>query len=287
MSLKQSIFIKINSLFLRNVRIWLDNFSNYVWFNFPFGKTLKGKREIYLKLAYDVKKKNYAEIDEYENLKGFKIDKEWLDDLALHTQIVIKKSKNCYAHGRVLYTTLSDYLSKKNDDKKSERITIVETGTARGFSSLCMAKAFADLNRNGLIITFDFLPHFKKMYWNQLDDVKGPKTRSELLIKWKKLTSNYILFQQGDTRLELKKLQVDRVNFAFLDGAHTYKDVMYEFKQIKDAQKEGDIIVYDDYSHKKFPGIVLAVDKICNDFKYKKKYLKSSDERGYIIAEKT
>jgi len=206
--------------------------------------------------------------------------------LALHTQIVIKKSKLCYAHGRILYTTLSDYISKQNNDEKKQRIAIIETGTAKGFSSLCMAKALADLNRNGLIITFDFLPHFKKMYWNLMDDFESPKTRSELLIKWKKLISNYIVFQQGDTRLELKKLQLERVNFAFLDGAHTYEDVMYEFKQIKDAQKVGDIIVYDDYSYKKFPGIVRAVDQICNDFKYKKKHLKSLDDRGYIIAEK-
>lgn len=286
MNLKQSIFIRINFIFLRNFRIWIENLSNYVWNNFPFGNTPKAKKEEYLRLAEEAKKEIYPEIDEYEKLKGFKIDKEWLDDLALHTQITVKNSKLCYAHGRLLYTALLDYISKQNDNDVKERITIIETGTAKGFSSLCMAKALDDSRRNGIIITFDFLPHFKKMYWNLIDDVDGPKKRSELLDKWKKLISNYIIYQQGDTRLELKKLQVDRINFAFLDGAHTYEDVMYEFNEIKNSQINGDIIVFDDYSNKKFSGVVRAVDKICNEFGYEKKLLKSLNTRGYIIAEK-
>jgi hypothetical protein len=83
-------------------------------------------------------------IEAYENEKGFFINKLWLDNLALHTQITIKKSELCYAHGRVLYTALSYYLSKQPLSFRSQRITIWETGTARGFSSLCMAKALYD-----------------------------------------------------------------------------------------------------------------------------------------------
>ena len=45
-------------------------------------------------------------------------------------------------------------------------------------------------------------------------------------------------------------------------------------------------MVYDDYNIKKFPGIVKAVDEICNKYSYHKKLLSSSDDRGYVIATK-
>ena len=73
---------------------------------------------------------------------GYSIDKEWLNKLALQTQIVIKKSPLNYAHGRVLYSLLRNYL--RTNSKKLKGLNIVETGTARGFSSLYMAKALFD-----------------------------------------------------------------------------------------------------------------------------------------------
>ena len=207
--------------------------------------------------------------------------------MALKTQITIKKSKLCYAHGRLLYTSLSDFLIKKSKELKNEKIFILETGTARGFSAVCMSKALEDSKKDGLIITFDVLPHSTKMFWNTIDDItKGPQTRSQLLDDWEYLCKKYILFHQGDTRLELNKIYLKRVHFAFLDGAHTYKDVMFEFNQIKEKQMKGDIIVYDDYNEEKFPGIVNAVNKICQKYNYDKMIIKSSNERGYVIATK-
>ena len=68
-----------------------------------------------------MKRQNYPEIDAYEKDKGVEIEKTWLDYLALHTQITIKKSTLCYAHGRVLYSTLSSYLQNLNKDLKTEK----------------------------------------------------------------------------------------------------------------------------------------------------------------------
>jgi hypothetical protein len=84
----------------------------------------------------------------------------------------------------------------------------------------------------------------------------------------------------------LPKIYTERVHFAFLDGAHTYNDLIFEFNQIKNKQKPGDIIVYDDYNHKKFPGIVMAIDEICINNNYNKEVIMSSSERGYVISVK-
>ena len=59
---------------------------------------------------------------------------------------------------------------------------------------------------------------------------------------------------------------MERINFAFLDGAHSYEDVLFEFNIIEKHQEQGDVIVFDDYNEKLFPGIVKAVDKISEKF---------------------
>ena len=147
-----------------------------------------------------------------------------------------------------------------------------------------MARALADQNRAGTIISFDILPHDIKMYWNCIDDHEGPKSREKLLLPWKELIDNSIIFHQGDTRLELPKVKAGRINFAFLDGAHTYKDVLFEFSHIREHQMPGDIIVYDDYTPAQFPGIVQAVDEICMKYNYNRTDLKTPSGRGYVIA---
>lgn len=284
--LLKKIFIKL-IIFSTPIMILLDRLSNFVWCNFFFGNNPKGAKNDYLNIAEQVKKKNYPEVENYEKKKNIAIDKHFLDYLALHTQITIKKSECCYAHGRLLYTALSDYLLKKPKELSKEKIIIIETGTARGFSAICMAKALDDNNKEGLILTFDLLPHSTRMFWNSITDhLNGSQTRAQLLNNWNNLCQNYILFHQGNTRLELPKIYTERVHFAFLDGAHTYNDLMFEFNQIKNKQKPGDIIVYDDYDYKKFPGIVKAIDEICIDNNYNKEVIRSSSERGYVISVK-
>ena len=252
----------------------------------PFGDIIRGSKEEYLSLANEANKRSFIEIEEYENKTGFAIDKDWINDLALHTQIVKKKSRLNFSHGRVLYSTLCDYIRSKTSIISENNINILETGTARGFSSLCMAKALQDCDSFGSILTFDLIPNEQKMYWNCIDDVERKKTRLELLKKWKTLVEKYLIFIEGDTRMNLPAVSVQRVNFAFLDGAHTYDDVMFEFFSIKEKQLQGDMIVYDDYNNLAFPGIVKAVDEICSLYGYSRIDIMTEDERGYVIAKK-
>lgn len=280
----QKILIRLSKLIFPII-LRLNKISNSIWYNYPFGNKPIGSKKDYLELAENTKKQNYPEIDSYEKNKKIAINISWLNDLALQTQVTIKKSKLCYAHGRLLYTTLADYLLRNTNKLDKEKIFILETGTARGFSAICMAKALEDYNRDGLILTFDLLPHSTKMFWNSISDIEnGSQTRAELLNNWKNLCQKYILFHQGNTRIELPKIHLDRIHFAFLDGAHTYDDVMFEFDQIKNKQNSGDIIVYDDYNYKKFPGIVKAVDEICKNNNYNKEIISSLNNRSYVVA---
>jgi hypothetical protein len=125
------------------------------------------------------------------------------------------------------------------------------------------------------------------MYWNCIDDCEKKKSRAELLEPWQALVDNYIIFMEGDSFINLKNLQASRIHFAFLDGAHKYSDVFYEFSTIASHQKDGDIIIFDDYNIKQFPGLVKAVNEGCHELKYDKKIVNIGSDRSYVIATKS
>ncbi len=139
----------------------VDRYTNFRWYKNPLTKKILASKEEYLKIWERAKEKKHKLIDDFEEKSGFKIDKNWYHQLALHTQVVVKKSDIVYVHGRLLYASLRSYIEKN----KPKNINITETGTARGFSALCMAKALEDSKICGKIITFDVLPHNHKMYW--------------------------------------------------------------------------------------------------------------------------
>jgi len=253
------------------------------WSNNPLVKKAQKSESYYINLANNAKSIIHSEVDDYENLTGFKIDNNWVNNLALHTQITIKNSHLSYVHGRILYSSLASYLTKSNEHTA---INIFETGTARGFSSLCMAKCLSDFNITGKIITFDLIRHDQKMFWNCIDDHVGEKTRGQLLSPWWDLVEKYILFISGDTNIELSKIYINRIHFAFLDGAHSYSNIKNEVNYVKSKQIKGDIIVFDDYTKNQFSGLVKGIDEFCRKNNYNKKIIYNYHDRGYVIATK-
>ena len=236
----------------------------------------------YRRLWADAKQRTYPAVDEYERACGAAIDAEWFHQLALVTQVTIKRSELCYQHGRLLYATLARYVRERGH----EQLNILETGTARGFSSLCMARALEDAGATGKIVSFDVLPHDRPMFWNCLRDAEGPSTRGDLLSAYAGLVGRYLIFQTGDTGQVLASLFVPRVHFAFLDSVHTYEHVMAEFRAVHGCQLPGDIIFFDDYTPEAYPGVVKAADEICETAGYAAHVVAASAQRRYLIAEK-
>ena len=64
------------------------------------------------------------------------------------------------------------YLISQSEEKC---LNILEVGTSKGFSSLCMAKSLEDSKKNGKIFTIDILAHDKEIYWNCISDYEGKK----------------------------------------------------------------------------------------------------------------
>ena len=236
---------------------------------------------VFKTLFAEAKNKSFPIIDKFERSSGYSVKKSWLDDLALHTQIVRKKSVLNYQHGRILYATLRQRISNLSDS--SACLTVFETGTARGYSAVCMSRALIDANQSGRIITVDILPHETPIYWNCIDDLDGKKSRRMLLNPWETELQNIYFFQE-ETSEVIKRLSLSRIHFSFLDASHTYEDVMEEFLFVSTCQRTGDMIVFDDVTQLVFPGVVEAVKNIEKNYPYNVHHIKVDEERSYAVA---
>lgn len=244
-----------------------------------FGTIPRGDKTTYRNLHKNVTSKKSSLADDREVQTGFAIDHTWLNELALHTQVTIKNSPLDISHGRLLYSLLREYISIA----KSPVINIIETGTARGFSALCMAKALHDANVPGTVITIDVLPHLRSQYWNCIDDHDGKRTRRELLTAYSGVIDR-VVFIRGDTLTMLPRIGIDRVHFAYLDAQHTKKNVLEEYSAVKRLQSAGDILFFDDVTPKKFQGVVDAVKKIEREGQYSMEYLQGNHDRSFAIG---
>lgn len=248
----------------------------------PFGRKKWASAEKYTELFQNSIKFDDTELLKFEDNIGYQLNKQWWQDLALHTQVVIKKEPLNFFHGRLLYSVLSKYINK---NKSIKYFSIFETGTARGFSSICMAKALNDFNINGNILSLDCISHNLPIYWNCIDDEEAPKTRNDLLSNWEDELSR-VIFVQGWTDGLINRIGLNRINFAFLDAQHTKENVLQEFLFVSVRQRKGDIIVFDDVTPNHFDGVCEAVKLISEKYNYDVEYVNFKDDRGYAIAEK-
>ncbi|MDD9883022.1 MAG: class I SAM-dependent methyltransferase [Gammaproteobacteria bacterium] len=253
------------------------------FYRFPFGTEPPAQENEYIARWERIKRRQFPVVDAFEKEAGFAIDAERLHAMALATAVVTgTQSPEPYQHGRLLYATLARFLSRH----PGRNVNILETGTARGFSALCMAECMKDNGGVGRIITLDVLPHNVKMFWDCIRDKDGMHTRSELLADYQDLVDEYMIFCQGETTKALRKIDIPRIHFAFLDARHHYDSVMAEFDYVKTRQREGDVVFFDDYAPKMFPGVVRAIDEVCETCNYSKRVISIDESRGYAIGQK-
>ncbi len=268
---------KFIKLFLKN--IYYNLTGNFIT------KKIKGNKEDYLKVFNSIKDKEYKIINNFIKKNYLKdIDKKFLNDLAFISQISIKESEVNFQHGRLIYSLLDMYI--KNLKSRLDNFLFVDVGTAKGFSSIVISKCACDNNINFKVLSFDIIPHNKKIFWNSVKDVDGKLSRENLLIDYSDYTKkiNYI---QGRTKKKLNMISKDeRINFAFLDGSHDYDDVKFEFDFIKQKQIKGDIIFFDDVTEGHFNGVVKLINEITHQKSYEIEKVMSTKFRGYAIAKK-
>ena len=270
------IIPKFIKLFLKDIYYFFT--GNYIT------KKVKGNKEKYLQIYEAISAKKYNQIDRFISSHNLKeIDKNFINQLALISQVSIKKSEVNYQHGRLIYSILDAYIKSQ---KNLDNFLFVDVGTAKGFSSVIISKCALDNNIKFLVYSFDIIPHNKKIYWNSIKDIDGKLSRSELLNDYSDYT-NHISYIKGRTKSKLNEISSsERLNFIFLDGSHDYDDVKYEFNFIKSKQKRGDIIFFDDVTKGHFDGVVELINEIKQAGEYEVEIINSSNFRGYAVAKK-
>lgn len=92
----------------------------------------------------------YPAIDELEARSGYALERSRLEIAAKHLACPVKRNPPNWQHGRVIYALLRRYLAARTGF-----VSLLDIGTAKGFSALCMAFALADAGMDGAITSLD------------------------------------------------------------------------------------------------------------------------------------
>ncbi len=210
---------------------------------------------------FDIEKNNLVENKGLRDFEQLGLDSNFFIELGFSNQISFKKNDNDISHGLIIYYKLKNYILSH----KVDNFNIVDLGTAKGFSSICLAKAIADTNSKGKVISVDIIPHNKKMYWNSPNDFLGKFSRKETLDKHAKYLK-YIIYIQNDSTIALKTTYMHRIHFCFIDADHNYKKILSDVKIISSLQQKGDIMIFDDYDD--FKGVNKAIKDTLEVYNY-------------------
>ena len=106
---------------------------------------------------------------------------------------------------------------------------------------------------------------FKTLFYNYIkkENLNSIESVHKLLKKF----GDKIKLIQGDTREILENLSLESIEFAFLDGGHSYETVMNDLNILEKKLRKNAIILCDDYDGKtKIDSVTNAI----NDFVNKK-----------------
>ena len=189
-----------------------------------------------------------------EETLGFSASNDWLEDLAVATQVTAKTSSSDWDHGRLIYALVRQRIAQLGSD---HFVTILETGSAIGFTSLVAARALVDAEAVGAVVSVDMISHDEERYWGTADDYFGPQSRRNILSEWRQEASR-VIFVQGVLPQALRRIGMSHVNIAFLDAEHSRSSVRQELAFLDDLQGVGDVVVLDDVHSERFPGVAAA-----------------------------
>ena len=125
----------------------------------------------------------------------------------------------------------------------------------------------SDENKLEVIPSTNFKNPFKKFYHQYImrQDPYSIEAVSNLLKKFK----NQVHLIQGNSNQVLKKMDLSKIDFVFLDGGHEYNTVVNDLNSCMDVLKFNGSILCDDYNLGSAPGVKKAIDEFVktNNFK--------------------
>ena len=114
-------------------------------------------------------------------------------------------------------------------------------------------------NKSEIIPNTEFSNPLKKIYFKYIKK-QDPYSISAVRDLLKKFKNNINLIK-GNSNIILKKIDMSKIDFVFLDGGHNYETVLNDLKCCNEVVKNNGIIICDDYDLSFAPGVKKAVDE--------------------------
>jgi len=118
-------------------------------------------------------------------------------------------------------------------------------------------------NKDEIIPNTKFSNPFKSIYFNYIkkQDPYSLEAVKDLLKKFK----NNISLIKGNSNTILKKIDMSKIEFVFLDGGHDYQTVKSDLNFCREVIINGGTVLCDDYDLSYAPGVKKAIDEFSSD----------------------
>ena len=114
-------------------------------------------------------------------------------------------------------------------------------------------------NKNEVIPNNTFNNPLKKIYFKYIKK-QNPYSLEAVKDLLKKFEKNVHLIQ-GNSNKVLKKIDMSKIDYVFLDGGHEYNTVKNDLDNCIEVIKKGGTVLCDDYNLGSAPGVKKAIDE--------------------------
>ena len=128
-------------------------------------------------------------------------------------------------------------------------------------------------NANEVIPNTKFNNPLKRIYFEYIlkQDPYSTEGVSNLLRKFKK----NIHLIKGNSNHLLKKIEMSKIDYVFLDGGHAYETVKNDLESCMPVIDNNGTVLCDDYDLSYAPGVKKAIDEFIEMYKYRVKIISS------------
>ena len=124
-----------------------------------------------------------------------------------------------------------------------------------------------EINKSEIIPNVNFSNPLKKIYFKYIkrQDPYSIEAVKELLKKFQ----NNVHLIKGDSNQVLKKMEMSKIEFVFIDGGHEYDTVKNDLNYCIEVINNSGTVLCDDYNLSYAPGVKKAIDEFvtANNFK--------------------
>ena len=125
----------------------------------------------------------------------------------------------------------------------------------------------SDENKSEVIPNTSFSNPFKSLFFKYVKK-QNPYSKEAVEDLLKKFKNNVSLIK-GNSNLILRKIDMSKIDYVFLDGGHAYETVKNDLECCLDVINSNGIVMCDDYNFGHLPDVKNAIDDFvkANNFK--------------------